>query len=425
MKNLLKYTVPTWNDNIYDSKYATLDINTSDSVIRIFGMLNEDADNEGLMYKILNDNSTTISISELVRFIGGDHVNLNAVYDYWTNMEAKNNAPHIVLGIYAKQTYCAWIDSWTNPNQMILRRINPDPEKNRLPYLTKTPGTSSLLALSMLNNTAHGWMWKDNIEYRSLNIVNRDILVTYRYDLNPVPIGNPARFNDWTIRRILISLHGNPAYKLFDAQVCDPELAPTGVFGWVQRPSVIGETCTLAADQWTGINQYIVVGDSVVAYITASCYPVSKMMNANYKGVYTTSGKDTVFINGSYYQPTSLLKYTDQLLRIDLSTLITVDDFVFNITTTDKGYNESEHIFQYDFTVAPTTALSSKITLSPTSVPTSDTWSVTDYGPITDARLVRFKVVDGSSFTTIDVEVKYECRDGSIINKEITKVIIS
>ena len=41
------------------------------------------------------------------------------------------------------------------------------------------------------------------------------------------------------------------------------------------------------------------------------------MMDTNYKGVYTTPEKDTIFINGGSYKPTSLLKYTDKLLRKD------------------------------------------------------------------------------------------------------------
>lgn len=316
MKNLLKYTIPTWNDNIYEDRYGILNINTSDSVIRIFGMLNWDSSNEQLMDKILNVSSATISISDLNRFAGGTKIDLNTVYDVWTNMEAQNNAPHIVLGIYHNQTYCAWIDSWTNPYQMILTRINSNVSANNLRYLTKTPGNSSLLALSMLNNTTHGWMWKDNIEYRSLNIVSRDTLVRYRYDLNPAPVGHPALFHDWTIGRILISLHGNPSYKLFDAQVYDPALALNGEFEWVPRSSSTGETCTLAADQWNGTNKYTVVESRPSVYITTSYYPVSKMMNTNYKGVYTTSEKDTIFINGRVYKPTSLLKYTDQLLKL-------------------------------------------------------------------------------------------------------------
>ena len=316
MSNLLKYTIPTWNNNVYDSKYSTLNINTSDSVIRIFGMLNWDSDNETLMDKILNVNSATISISDLNRFAGGTKIDLQAVYSAWTNMETQGNAPHIVLGIYHNQTHCVWIDSWTDPNQMILTRMNPNLSNNRLWFLTHTRGTSSLLALSMLNNTAHGWMWKDNIEYRSLNIVSRDILATRRYDLNPVPVGNPASFNNWKTGSILISTHGNPPYRLFDANVYNPALALNGEFEWVPRSSVTGETCTLAADQWNMTDQNTVVESWVYEYIIASCYPVSKMMDTNYKGVYTTSGRDTVFINGGYYQPTSLLKYTDQLLKL-------------------------------------------------------------------------------------------------------------
>lgn len=81
MSNLLKYTVPVWNDLVYDYKYFTLDIKTCDSVIRIFGMLNEDSANEALMSKIINGNSITISRSKFGMFAGGNDIDLEAVYN--------------------------------------------------------------------------------------------------------------------------------------------------------------------------------------------------------------------------------------------------------------------------------------------------------------------------------------------------------
>lgn len=318
MSNLLKYTVPTWNDHVYDYNNDTLDIKTCDSVIRIFGMLDRGSDNEDLMARILRDSSVTISMPDLLRFEGsdiGDSLDLNLAYDAWTHMEAQNNAPHIVLGTYSHQTYCAWIDSWTNPNTMTLSRINPDIAKNRLGYLTNTRPTSSLLALPMLNNLVHGWMWKDNTEYSSLNIHIANVLATYRYNLNPVPVNNQGNlFNNWTMGSILISLNSLPSYNLFDAQVYDPVLSSTGL-NWVERTSSTGETCTLATDLSSETMECAIVGSSVIWYKTAPYHPVSKMMDTNYKGVYTTSKKDTVFINGGSYKPTSLLKYTNRLLR--------------------------------------------------------------------------------------------------------------
>ena len=315
MSNLLKYTVPIWNDHVYCYNDSVLDIKTCDSVIRIFGMLDRGSDNEGLMARILHDNSATISMPDLVRLEGGNGLDLNLAYDAWTHMETQNNAPHIVLGTYNHQTYCAWIDSWTNPNTMTLSRINPDIAKNRLGYLTNTRPTSSLLALPMLNNIVHGWMWKDNTEYSSLNIPIADILATYRYNLNPVPVSNQGNlFNNWTMGSILISLNSLPSFNLFDAQVSDPVLSSTGL-NWIERTSSTGETCTLATDISSETRQCAIVGSSVIWYKTASYHPVSKMMDTNYKGVYTTSEKDTVFINGGSYKPTSLLKYTNRLLR--------------------------------------------------------------------------------------------------------------
>ena len=314
MSNLLKYTVPTWNNHVYNNNDSVLDIKTSDNVIRIFGMLNEDSELIGkLMIKGL-----TVTISNLDSFIGQNNSNLEAVYNTWTNMETQGNAPHIVLGVWLEQTYCAWIDSWTTPNQMILTRINSDISKNSLWYLTQTPDTSSLLALSMLDNITHGWMWKDNIEYRRLNISNEYTLVTHRYNLNPVLVSNQGDlFNNWTAGSILISLRSYAPYNLFDAKVSDPVLSPTGLFNWVERTSLTDETCTLAADQWTQTNQYAAIGNSKVRYRTVTYHPVSRMMDTNYKGVYTTSEKDTIFINGGSYKPTSLLKHTNRLLRKD------------------------------------------------------------------------------------------------------------
>ena len=316
MSNLLKYTVPTWNNHVYEYNNDTLDIKTCDSVIRIFGMFTRHTDNIETMAKILHDSSVTISMPDLLRFEGGDGLDLELAYDAWTHMETQNNAPHIVLGTYNNQTYCAWIDSWTNPNRMTLSRINPDIAKNRLGYLTNTRPTSSLLALSMLNNTAHGWMWKDNIEYCSLNMHSTDILATRRYNLDPVPVGNQGNllFDNWTMGSILISLNSLPSYNLFDAQVYDPVLSSTGL-NWIKRTSSTGETCTLATDLSSEITECTIVSSSVIWYKTAPYHPVSRMMDTNYKGVYTTSKKDTVFINGSSYKPTSLLKYTNRLLR--------------------------------------------------------------------------------------------------------------
>ena len=318
MSNLLKYTVPTWNDHVYDYNDSVLDIKTCDSVIRIFGMLDRGSDNEDLMNRILHDSSVTISMPDLLRFEGsdiGDSLDLNLAYDAWTHMEAQNNAPHIVLGTYSHQTYCAWIDSWTNPNTMTLSRINPDIAKNRLGYLTNTRPTSSLLALPMLNNLVHGWMWKDNTEYSSLNIRIADVLATYRYNLNPVPVSNQGNlFNNWTLGSILISLNSLPSFNLFDAQVSDPVLSSTGL-SWIERTSSTDETCSFATYRSSETRQCTIVGSSVIWYKTAPYHPVSKMMDTNYKGVYTTSEKDTVFINGGSYKPTSLLKYTNRLLR--------------------------------------------------------------------------------------------------------------
>ena len=81
MSNLLKYTVPTWNDHVYDYNDSTLDIRTSDSVIRIFGILDRNVDNEDLMGQIFNDGSVTISLQNLYIFAGGANLNLKLVYD--------------------------------------------------------------------------------------------------------------------------------------------------------------------------------------------------------------------------------------------------------------------------------------------------------------------------------------------------------
>lgn len=317
MSNLLKYTVPTWNDHVYGYNDDTLDVRASDSVIRIFGVLIGNSYNQDLMNKILNSSSETLSMQDLYRFYGGVELNLSLVYQAWTNMEAQNNAPHIVLGFYNKETYCAWIDSWTDPNTMTLRRIAPGILNSKLQFLTKTPENSSLLALSMLNDVALVWMWKDNVEYPSIDTSIKDTLATYRYNLNPVPTRSDLgtwQFDNWTINNILISLNSLPSYNLFDAQVSDPVLSSTDL-RWVQRTSSTGETCTLATDLSSETMKCAIVGSSVIWYKTAPYYPVSKMMDANYKGVYTTSGKDTVFINGGSYKPTSLLKYTNKLLR--------------------------------------------------------------------------------------------------------------
>ena len=314
MSNLLKYTVPTWNDHIYGYNDSVLDIRTSDSIIRIFGILDRGVDNENLMGQILNDGSVTISLQNLYIFADGANLNLKLVYDAWRNMEAQHNAPHIVLGIYNHQTYCARIDSWTNPETMTLSRIVLGVEKNRLKYLTKTPDDSSLLAFSMLNNIMQGWMWRNNEEYR-FNMPSKDILAKLRFNLDPVPVNDQGfSFDNWTMGSILISLNSLPSYNLFDAQVSDPVLSSTGL-NWVERTSSTGETCTLATDLSSETRQCAIVGGSVIWYKTAPYHPVSRMMDTNYKGVYTTSGKDTVFINGGSYKPTSLLKYTNRLLR--------------------------------------------------------------------------------------------------------------
>ena len=82
MSNLLKYTVPTWNDHVYGYNNSVLDIRTCDSVIRIFGMLTEkNTNNEEAMAKILHDGSVTISMPDLNRFAGGTNLDLNFVYD--------------------------------------------------------------------------------------------------------------------------------------------------------------------------------------------------------------------------------------------------------------------------------------------------------------------------------------------------------
>lgn len=81
MSNLLKYTVPTWNNHVYGYNNSALDIRTCDSVIRIFGMLNPDLANEELMKKLVIGNTETISISDLNRFAGGDKLNLESVYN--------------------------------------------------------------------------------------------------------------------------------------------------------------------------------------------------------------------------------------------------------------------------------------------------------------------------------------------------------
>lgn len=320
MSNLLKYTAPTWNDHVYGYNNSVLDIRTSDSVIRIFGMLNFDlVANEELMRKLVVGNTETISISDLNRFAGGDKLNLESVYNAWTQMETENNAPHIIVGVWDGKTYCVWIDSWTNPNTMTLSGISYYPPENSLRYLTQTQDTSSLLALSMLNNTIHGWIWKDNIEhYSKLNIYTREILVRYRYNLNPVPTDNQNYlFKNWTTGGILISLNDLPSHNLFDAQVYDPVLASSANINWIKRTSSTGETCTLATDLSSETRQCTIVNSSVIWYKTAPYHPVSRMMDTNYKGVYTTSKKDTIFINGGSYKTTSLLKYTDKLLRKD------------------------------------------------------------------------------------------------------------
>ena len=317
MSNLLKYTVPTWDDHVYSYNNSVLDIRTCDSVIRIFGMLNPDLANEELMKKLVIGNTETISISDLNRFAGGDKLNLESVYNAWTQMETENNAPHIIVGISNEKACCIWIDSWTNPNTMTLSGISYYPPENSLRYLTQTQDTSSLLALSMLNNTIHGWVWKDNIEYYSkLNIYTREILVRYRYNLNPAPVDNQSYlFKNWTTGGILISLNGLPSYNLFDAQVYDLVPTSSSNINWIKRTSSTGETCTLATDLSSETRQCAVVGSSVIWYKTAPYHPVSRMMDTNYKGVYTTSKKDTIFINGGSYKPTSLLKYTNRLLR--------------------------------------------------------------------------------------------------------------
>ena len=81
MSNLLKYTVPTWNDHVYGYNDSVLDIRTSDSVIRIFGILDRSVDNENLMSQILNNGSVTISLQNLYIFADGANLNLKLVYD--------------------------------------------------------------------------------------------------------------------------------------------------------------------------------------------------------------------------------------------------------------------------------------------------------------------------------------------------------
>ena len=84
MSNLLKYTVPTWNDHIYGYNDSVLDIKTCDSVIRIFGVLDRGSDNEDLMARILRNSSVTISMPDLLRFEGsdiGDSLDLQLAYD--------------------------------------------------------------------------------------------------------------------------------------------------------------------------------------------------------------------------------------------------------------------------------------------------------------------------------------------------------
>ena len=202
MSNLLKYTVPTWNDHVYGYNDSVLDIRTSDSVIRIFGILDRNVDNEDLMGQILNNGSVTISLQNLYIFADGANLNLKLVYDAWRNMETQHNAPHIVLGIYNHQTYCARIDSWTNPETMTLSRIVLGVEKNRLKYLTKTPEDSSLLAFSMLNNIMQGWIWRNNEEYR-FNMPSKDILAKLRFNLDPVPVNDQGfSFDNWTMGSI-------------------------------------------------------------------------------------------------------------------------------------------------------------------------------------------------------------------------------
>ena len=80
MSNLLKYTVPTWNDHVYGYNDDTLRIKTTDSVIRIFGVLNESI-SESLMGKIINGDSVRMSKSDLGKFVGSTDINLDAVYD--------------------------------------------------------------------------------------------------------------------------------------------------------------------------------------------------------------------------------------------------------------------------------------------------------------------------------------------------------
>ena len=319
MSNLLKYTVPAWNDHVYSYNDDTLDIKTCDSVIRIFGMLKVDSANEELMRRLVVGGTETISISDLNRFAGGDKLNLESVYNAWTQMEREDNAPHIIVGVSYDKSCCVWINSWTNPNTMTLSGISYYPPENSLRYLTQTQDTSSLLALSMLNNTIHGWMWKDNIEYYSkLNMYAREILVRYRYNLNPVPIDNENYlFKNWTTGGILISLNDLPSYNLFDAQVYDLVPTSSAKIDWIKRTSSTGETCTLATGLSSETRKCTIVNSSVIWYKTAPYHPVSKMMDTNYKGVYTTPEKDTIFINGGSYKPTSLLKHTNHLLRKD------------------------------------------------------------------------------------------------------------
>lgn len=317
MSNLLKYTVPTWNDHVYEYNNNTLDIKTCDSVIRIFGILNESI-SESIMSKIINGDSVRMSKTDLHKFVGSTDINLDTVYNAWTNMEAQNNAPHVVLGRYDGVTFCAWIDSWEFINDMRLRRINSNVKNDNLRYLTETPDNSSLLALSMFNGTAYECVWKGHVEYHNYDIDTLETIVAHRYNLNPMPVGNQGNllFNNWTVGNILISLNSLPSYNLFDAQVSDLVLSSTGL-KWIKRTSSTSETCTLATDLSSETRQCTIVNSSVIWYKTAPYHPVSRMMDTNYKGVYTTSEKDTVFINGGSYKPTSLLKHTNQLLRKD------------------------------------------------------------------------------------------------------------
>ena len=80
MSNLLKYTVPTWNDHVYDYNDSTLRIKTTDSVIRIFGILNESIA-ESIMGKIINGDSVRMSKTDLHKFVGSTDINLDTVYN--------------------------------------------------------------------------------------------------------------------------------------------------------------------------------------------------------------------------------------------------------------------------------------------------------------------------------------------------------